>query len=230
MKTPEEILSDPAICKGRERVAYIGRMLFARQLTDAAGGNLSERVGDLICISPRYSGSQRQWQLNPEDVLVVNFAGEVLVGNGSISRESQVHLRLHQEFGEYGTGVIHAHPRNLLVFAAAEQPMPPVLEATRKFGVTPVVRYAPAHSKVLAANIAESMKGREQRIRGHAAGTIAPWHGLFLMGKDLFAAFDAAERLDNNAYIILQSRALGASPMMEMERARMEDAINNFTE
>lgn len=230
MTKPEAILADPAIRRARERVAHIGRLLFARQLTDAAGGNLSERVGELICISPRYSGSQRQWQLNPEDVLVVNLAGEVLVGDGTISRESQVHLRLHQEFGEYGTGVIHAHARNLLVFAAAEQPMPPVLEATRKFGVTPVVSYAPAHSKVLAANIAASMKGREKRISGHAAGTIAPWHGLFLMGKDLYAAFDAVERLDNNAYIILQSRALGASPLLETERARMEEAITNFSE
>jgi L-fuculose-phosphate aldolase len=230
MVVNEAVLSDVNIRRARERVAHIGRLLFARHLTDAAGGNLSERVGDLICISPRYSGSQRQWQLSADDVLVINFAGEVLAGDGTISRESQVHLRLHQEFGEYGTGVIHAHARNLLVFAAAEQPLPPVLEATRKFGVTPVVPYAPAHSKTLAANIAASMKGREHLIRGHAAGTIAPWHGLFLMGKDLYAAFDAVERLDNNAYVILQSRALGASPMMEAERARMEDAISSFSE
>jgi L-fuculose-phosphate aldolase len=226
----EDIRRDSAIQKARERVARVGQMMFARRLTDAAGGNISERVGDLVCISPRYSGSQRQWQLVPEDVLVVNFEGEVLIGSGTISRESKVHLRLHREFGDYGTGVVHAHARNLLVFAAAAMPMPPVLEANRKFGVTPVVGYAPAHSAVLAENVAASMKGREERIRVHAAGTIAPWHGLFLMGKDLYAAFDAVERLDNNAYIILQSRALGASPMMEDERARMEDVIGSFTE
>jgi hypothetical protein len=50
------------------------------------------------------------------------------------------------------------------------------------------------------------------------------------MGRDLYAAFDAVERLDNNAYIILQSRALGASPMMEEERARMEEVIGSYTE
>lgn len=226
----EEISRDPAIQKARERVARIGQMMFARRLTDAAGGNISERAGDFVCISPRYSGSLRQWQLTPEDVLVVNLDGEILAGAGTISRESKVHLRLHREFGEYGTGVIHAHARNLLVFAAAAMPMPPVLEANRKFGVTPVVGYAPAHSAVLSENVAASMKGREERIRGHAAGTIAPWHGLFLMGRDLYAAFDAVERLDNNAYIIIQSRALGASPMMEEERARMEEVIGSYTE
>jgi L-fuculose-phosphate aldolase len=226
----EDISRDPAIQTARERVARIGQMMFARRLTDAAGGNISERAGDFVCISPRYSGSLRQWQLTPEDVLVVNFEGDILIGAGTISRESKVHLRLHREFGDYGTGVIHAHARNLLVFAAAAMPMPPVLEANRKFGVTPVVGYAPAHSAVLAENVAASMKGREQRIRTHAAGTIAPWHGLFLMGRDLYAAFDAVERLDNNAYIIMQSRALGASPMMEEERARMEEVIGSYTE
>ena len=221
----EDIRQDPTIRAARERVAYIGQLLFSRQLTDAAGGNLSERVGDLICMSPRYAGSKRQWQLDPEDILVINLEGEVLVGAGTISRESQVHLRLHREFGEYGVGVIHAHARNLLVFAATETPMPPVLEATRKFGVTPVVEYAPAHGEALAENVASSMKGRERRISTHAAATLAPWHGLFLMGKDLFAAFDAVERLDTNAYIILQSPALGASPMLEAERGRMEEVI-----
>ena len=228
--TTEEIRRDHAIQKSRERIARVGQMMFARRLTDAAGGNISERVGELVCISPRYSGSQRQWQLTPEDVLVVNFEGEVLVGAGTISRESQVHLRLHREFGEYGTGVIHAHAQNLLVFAATATPMPPVLEDNREFGVTPVVGYAPAHSKVLAENVAASMKGREQRIKGHAAGTIAPWHGLFLMGRDLFAAYDAVERLDNNAYIIRQARALGSSAMMETERARMEEVNGAYTE
>src|SRR5690606_33920819 len=110
------IRRDPAIQKVRERVARIGQMMFARRLTDVAGGNISERAGDFVCISPRYSGSQRQWQLTPEDVLVVNYDGEILDGTGTISRESKVHLRLHREFGDYGTGVIHAHARNLLVF------------------------------------------------------------------------------------------------------------------
>ena len=98
----EDILRDPAIQKARERVARIGQMMFERRLTDAAGGNISERAGELVCISPRYSGSQRQWQLTPEDVLVVNFEGEVLVGAGTISRESKVHLRLASSTGGIG--------------------------------------------------------------------------------------------------------------------------------
>ena len=45
----------------RVRITEIGRMLFERKLTDASGGNISARVGDRICITPRYAGSKHQW-------------------------------------------------------------------------------------------------------------------------------------------------------------------------
>lgn len=225
-----DIILDEKIQAARAHLAEIGRFLFDRNLTDAGGGNVSIRVGDLICMSPSYSGQKWRWQLEPEDVLVVDFDRNILVGEGTLTREISVHFNLHQNYGDYGTGVIHCHPRNLMVFAAMAKPMPPVLEATRKFGVTPVVEYAPAHSPKLGQYISDSMKGREQMIRKHGAGTIAPWHGLFLMGSDIDAAFDAVERLDTNAFCLMMSQSLGASPMLAEESARMEEAIRNFRE
>src|SRR5215813_12309408 len=109
--------TDEAIAKTRRHIATIGRLLYERYLTDAGGGNISVRVGDRICISPRYSGSQRQWQLEPDDVLVADFDRNILDGKGQISREANVHFNLHKHYAEWGTAVIHAHARNLLVFA-----------------------------------------------------------------------------------------------------------------
>jgi L-fuculose-phosphate aldolase len=219
---------DQQINEAREHIAEIGAFLFDRQLTDAAGGNISVRVGDFVCISPRYSGSKRQWQLKPEDVLVADLNRNILEGSGQISRESNVHFKLHTEFREAGTAVIHAHPKNLLVFAALSKPMPPVLEATRKFGEVKVVEYAPAHSPVLAENVAGALRGQEKRISKHAAGVLAPWHGLFLMGKDLDAAFDAVERFDTNAYIILMAEKAGLSAELIQQRDTMEKTISVY--
>lgn len=224
------ILKDKEIIAARKRVARIGRMLFERHLTDAAGGNISERVGDVVVMSPSLIGTEHQWRLKPEATLIVDMKRNIIVGDGKLTREAHVHFRLHEEFGEHGTGVIHAHPRNVLVFATLARPIPAILEATRKFGETPVVEYAPAHSPVLADRIIATMKGREDKIRKHAAGTIAPWHGLFLMGKTLYAAFDAVERLDTSAYILLMGQLAGGSPMLEKERLMMEDAIAKFKE
>lgn len=228
--TTLNITHDEAIIAAREQIAYVGRMLFGRYLTDAAGGNISVRVGDVICMSPTLAGQKRQWQLEPEDVLVCDTDWNILAGEGGLTRESNVHFGLHINFPDYGTAVIHAHPHNLMVFAVANRAMPAVQEGTRKFGTTPVIEYAPAHSPVLGERIIASMHGREKMIAKHAAGTIAPWHGLFLMGKDLLAAFDAVERLDNNAYCLLMAQQLGASALLEAETAAMEDAIANFKE
>lgn len=227
MQSIKSVLTDE-VQAGRELVAYIGRMLFDRHLTDACGGNVSVRVGDVYCMSPTLAGHMKQWQLDAEDVLVVNKNREIIAGDGKLTREIAVHFGLHENYGDYGTGVIHCHPKNLMVFTCMNKAMPPIMEATRKFGVTPTIDYAPAHSPKLGERIVATMEGRENRIAKHAAGTIAPWHGLFLMGKTLEAAFDAVERLDTNAYVIMMSQHLGASPMLAEERKQMEDAIANF--
>ena len=215
---------------GRALVAHIGRVLFDRHLTDAGGGNISLRVGDVFCMSPTLAGHMKQWQLDADDILVVGEGGEILAGDGGLTRESAVHFGLHENFSDYGSAVIHCHPRNLMVFACANRALPPVMEATRKFGVTPVIDYAPAHSPKLGQRIVATMRGREARIAKHAAAAIAPWHGLFLMGKHLQAALDAVERLDTNAYVIMMSGHLGASPMLRDESAAMEAAIASFSD
>jgi L-fuculose-phosphate aldolase len=202
----------------RIKIARLGALLFERKLTDAAGGNVSARVDDLVCITPRYSGSKYQWQLQPEQVLVVDLDGNRVDGYGELSRESRAHLRLHREMGHVGTGVIHAHARNVLVFAALCRPLPPVLEATLKFGEIPVTPFAPAHSADLADNVVAAIKPQEARIRKQAAAAIASFHGLFVMGKDIEAAFDAVERIDENAYVILMGQLLSQSDMLQQQR------------
>ncbi len=219
-------LNHTAIEAARAELARIGALLFERHLTDAAGGNISVRVGDVVCMSPSLAGQKHQWQLQPEDVLVVDLDGNILEGEGKLTRETKVHFRLHKEFGEYGTGVIHAHPRNVMVFAAMAQSMPPVLEANLKFGEVKCIGYAPAHGEELAQNVAAAIRGQEARIAKQAAGVIAAWHGVFLIGKDLDAAFDAVERFDTNAYCILMAQmALGGRDLLAQQRADLEAAI-----
>ena len=220
------------ITQARKKIAETGRMVFGRHLTDAAGGNISVRVGDQVCITPRFSGSRRHWQLQPNQVLVSDMAGNKLDGDGDVSRESKVHYKLYQEFPD-GMAVLHSHPRHVMVFVASGQPIEPVLEATLKFGTIPVVdKFAPAHSEKLADFIAEGMQGKDEAIRKYAAAVIAPWHGLFVVGKDLDAAFDLTERIDTNAYCILMSRLLPEGGPLDPEtmQTRLREAIQTFND
>jgi ribose 5-phosphate isomerase B len=217
------------IARARSKIAETGKLVFARHLTDAAGGNISIRVGQYVCITPRYSGSRRHWQLQPEDVLVSDLAGNKLEGEGEVSREAKVHFRLYQQFPD-ATAVLHSHARNVMPFVAAGQPIEPILEATLKFDTIPVTRFAPAHSEKLADAIAETMQGKDESIRKYATAVIAPWHGLFVVGKDLDAAFDLTERIDTNAYCILMSRLLsgnGGNQALDI-RMKLSEAIRSF--
>lgn len=195
------------IDKTRQHIARLGALMYERRLTDAAGGNISARVGDVVCITPRFSGSKHQWQLRPEQVLVVDWEGRKLDGDGDISREAKAHLRLLSAF-PVGRAVVHGHPQSALVFCVLRQPIPPVLESTLKFGTVPVAEFAPAHSAQLAENLCACLAGQEERIKKQAAAVLAPWHGLFVLGKDLDAAYDAFERIDGNARLLLQMGAL----------------------
>lgn len=216
-------VKDRVIEETRERLAYFGRMLFDRHLTDACGGNMSARVGELVCITPSAAGQKCQWQLEPHQVLVTDLEGNILEGEGKVSRESNVHYGLHRNFGQYGTGVIHAHPRNVMVFVAMARSMPPVLEANMKFGEVQCIDYAPATTVELSKKVLAGFDGLQDRIQNHAAGIIAPWHGLFLMGKDIDAAFDAVERFDTNAYCYLMAQAaFGAGDLSQRGQALAE--------
>ena len=216
------------VAEARRKLATIGRLLFERRLTDAAGGNISTLVGDVICMSPTRSGSSKQWKLSEEDVLVVDRAGNTLEGEGGISRESNVHFQLYETFSHVGTAVIHAHPRNIMPFTAMAMPMPPVLEANLKFGEVKCIDYAPAHSVELAEDVVNALKDQTDRIKTQAAGVIAPWHGIFLIGKDLDAAFDAVERFDTNARAILMAQSLGGTGTLVDQRDALTAATARF--
>jgi L-fuculose-phosphate aldolase len=193
----------------RRRIVEMAALLFERRLFDISGGNISQRVGDVVCLTPRYAASEHHWKLGAEQIIVADLQGNRLDGKGEISRESKVHLALYAAFAN-GNAVVHAHAHNVLPFCAASLPIPPVLEFAKKLGETRVAEAAPAHSAQLAQNIVQALRGQEERIAAFAAAVIAPQHGLFVMGKDLDAAVGAVERVDTNAHAFLVSLALSS--------------------
>jgi L-fuculose-phosphate aldolase len=202
----------------KNKIVYLGKLMIDRNLTDTAGGNISARAGDTVCITPSYAGSRYQWDITPEQVLEVALTGEKIHGDGEISRESCAHLTTYRAFPAV-RGIVHAHARNVLSFAVACKRMLPILECTRKFGTIAVTEaFAPAHSQELADLLVEKIRGQEAAIARQAAVVIARWHGLFAAGKTLEAAFDAAERINISAGILLQAPAFGMDVEEAMQR------------
>jgi L-fuculose-phosphate aldolase len=179
-------------------LARIARLVFARRLTDASGGNLSLRQSDRVYMTPAKAGSKQQWQIEPTDVVALDLQGNLVEGSDRRTREWQFHLGIYRAFEKAG-GIIHAQGGHFMAFVAAGKPMPMVLEHTEKFGTIGLARFAPAHSAQLAENILEVLRPQAPALERHAIVTMVPQHGIVVVGRDLDDAFDALDRLETNA-------------------------------
>ena len=198
------------ITTAREVIAAFGAELYRRFLTDSTGGNLSIRIHDAIIMTPKCAGARWHWQLKPNQVLVLDLEGNIRTGEGEISREVRTHIALLHRFYPEATSVLHSHPRHIMAFCAAEQPMPAVLESTKPLGTLALCRYAPSESQALADAVLEYMLLHENSLSQNGTITcMAPRHGLFVLARDIYAGYEVTERLDSNAFCILQAGQLG---------------------
>jgi len=183
----------------RRAMVELGRLIYARQLSDSAGGNMSVRSGGRIYITPRYMGSRHRWSIAPEMITVLDAASQrVVEGPGDISREARAHLAIYAAFPEAGA-VIHAHPQYVQVFACANRPLPAVAEYTQKYGTIPCIPPSQAHSQALADAVVEALRPRQAELAEHGLAVLLPYHGIIVAGRDLDDAYDTLERMEVNA-------------------------------
>lgn len=194
-----------------EHLVHIARLVFARRLTDASGGNISLRQGDRIYMSPAYAGSKQQWQIEARDVVILDLKGNAVEGADRRTREWQIHLGIYNAFERAG-GIIHGQAGYIMAFVAAGQPIPPVLEHTQKFGTIGLTRPGKAHSAELARLVLEALQVQKQALEKHGIATLVPQHGIVVVGRDLDDAFDTLERIETNTQAYLLGRLLSSSP------------------
>jgi L-fuculose-phosphate aldolase len=187
----------------------IAQLLYTRNLTNSAGGNISCRVGDHIYVTPRRLGSIHRWQLAEEMVLVFDSDGTPISGDPEqVSREAQMHFACYRHLPEVN-GVIHAHARYLSVFAATGEALVPTNEYTEKFGIVEIVPPLPSHSRELADAVVARLIPRRDTLAKNGLGLILAWHGAVTVGKDLADAYDVLDRLEASAHTLLVARSVG---------------------
>jgi L-fuculose-phosphate aldolase len=190
-----------------EQVAYIASVMFNRNLTDISGGNASAREGSTIYCTPRYAGSRKHWRLEASDIVSGPFDSDELLENPRFSREGISHLLIYRAFPE-AQAVIHAHPPHVQVFCSLERPIEPVLSGTRKYGVIDLAPHTPAYSREQGESIVAYFQERRGLIQSAAAAVLLPQHGIFLASASLWAAIDALERINNNAWCLIARKIL----------------------
>ena len=201
----------PAATDPRPLMVEIAQLIYTRNLTNSAGGNISCRVGDRIYITPRKLGSKQRWRLRKEMVLVFDLDLNPIEGDPAlVSRESRMHFACYRHLPEVN-GVLHAHARYLSVFAAAGEPLVPTNDYSEKFGLVDVVPPFPSHSGELADAVVAKLIPRRETLQKNGLGLILAWHGAVTVGQDLADAYDVLDRLEWSAHTLLAARAAGLS-------------------
>ena len=186
-------MAAPDFEEGRRLLARVAGLLFDRRLTELQGGNMSMRAGDAAIVTPTRASDILGWRLAPEDTLVQDLHGAVLVGDqAKVSREIGLHLRLYRDYEDVGS-VFHLHLPEALAMASAGRWAAGIVAPTAEpFGAAVVILepHLIAQTEPHDARVAELL-GQVERAPG--ALSISPGHGIFAVARDVATNIRAAD-------------------------------------
>jgi L-fuculose-phosphate aldolase len=192
-----------------EEIVMVGQLMFARQLTDIAGGNISCRHEDQIYITPTGAGQKYLWDLSPEQIIHAPISTDDLLQHPQHSNESISHLLVYRAY-PLVQAIIHAHPFQVMPFCAAEKPMPAVIKSAEVYGKRfEMIAEKPMYSRAQGEEIVEKLRSNQERIENFASPLLMPKHGVFIAARTLYKALDCLERMGTNAYCVLNQKAIG---------------------
>lgn len=185
----------------REQVVESGKKLITHGLTKGTGGNISvfDRTTGLMAISP--SGID-YFETTPEDVVVMDLAGNIIEGMRKPSVEHGLHSIFYEKREDIGA-VVHTHSIYSVVLASLGWSVPAAfyLEAISGSTQVPCAQYARFGTRELADSAFAAMEGRY--------ATLLANHGLIAGGKNLVYAFNVAEEIEFCAEVYYRAKCVG---------------------
>ena len=189
-----------------ELVEYCHKV-YEKGYVAAYDGNLSVRLDDERLLITR-SGVNKG-DVQEEDLVEVDYDGNLLDGNGKASTETKIHLLAYKNRRDV-SAVIHCHPIYATAFATMgegfTQPVFP--EVVLSLGKVPLCKYATPSTDGLP----ESM---EPHI-DYAWALLLENHGAVTFGKNLKGAFFRMEKLEHAAQTLHTVRSMGREKIIPL--------------
>ncbi|MBP3735572.1 MAG: class II aldolase/adducin family protein [Lachnospiraceae bacterium] len=210
----------------RQQVAEYGRRMQAAGLCPGTSGNLSvcDRERGLFAVSP--SGMAYE-EIRPEDVTVLDFAGNVADGTRKPSSEWALHAAFYRE-KQNACAVIHTHALYCTTFAVLRQPLravhyciAPALPAYDPERITESIVPVAPYQTFGTGELAEAAV----RTCGEGNAVLLSNHGIVVCGKSIKAAFSLMQDLEYLAQ--LQYQAQGGAYVLSDDQ--MQEAKKRFT-
>lgn len=192
----------------REKIIHYGQKLVTAGLTKGTGGNLSiyNPKEKLVAIKP--SGMD-YFQIQLEDVVIVDLEGNIVEGNKTPSSEVNMHLVFYQRRTDI-QAVVHCHSVFASTLACMNWPLPALHYLVAYAGEdVRVADYATFGTKALAENAFSAMKDRKAVILAN--------HGLLAGADTIENAFNTAEEIEFCCELYCRCKSMGAPVILSHE-------------
>jgi ribulose-5-phosphate 4-epimerase/fuculose-1-phosphate aldolase len=203
----------------REHICILARSLFERGLTGGSTGNISARTSDGgLLVSPTGTSFGR---LDPARLSRFNVDG-VLVDGDKPTKEMPLHTAFYDTRSTAGA-VVHLHSchsvaLSMMPDADVDNFLPPLTPyAIMKLGRVKLLPFfLPGDPQM-----GEAVRG----LAGKRAAVMLANHGPVVAGKDVEAACNAIEEMEDTARLAMLTR--GMSPRM-LNEAQVKDIVTAF--
>ena len=185
----------------RIKVLEKGKEILATNLTVGTWGNISCRVPgeEYIAITP--SGMNYNL-LEPEDIVILDFNGNIMTGTRKPSIEVPLHLAVYKARDDVGA-IIHTHSPYATTMATARKEIPGAVEDLVQIvgGSVRVNEYALPGTEQLGISTVKALQGRNAVLLAN--------HGMLGVGRDLEEALKVCQVVEKSAQITLLAQLMG---------------------
>ena len=189
----------------RVEMSRVAKFMWEKRLTNAAGGNFAVRVdNNRILLSPSKMSEEKHCDLSPSDFLLIDYDQNILEGEGSLSRETLMHVLILSHFQEIGC-TIHAHPFHCMPFVSKGIDIPSMTEATLGRGPVVALPWRKAYSEELSRGVYEYYETNRELAVRKPIGCILTRHGVVVSGPNIYMAYSMLERIESDAYCAITS-------------------------
>ena len=178
-----------SVCKLMEKLGYfIGTW-----------GNVSMRKNNHILLTPSRIDYN---SMKPEDIVIIDYKGEVVEGTRNPTSEKEVHRKIYIERDDI-YAIIHAHtPKAMAVSSLNIEEVPCLVEEMSQLlgGSIPFTKeYVPAQ-------LHEELGNAAAKVIGEKNGVILRNHGSVACGKNMEEAILAIKVIEKSCQIYLDIR------------------------
>jgi L-fuculose-phosphate aldolase len=189
----------------RERVAAVAARLAADGRVTGTAGNVSERAGELVAVTPT---GARLDAVTAADIAVVDLEGEQQDGVLAPTSELELHLGVYVRYD--AGAVVHTHGPFATALACVIDELPVVhYQMLALGGTVRVAPYATFGTPELAELTLEALEGRSAALMAN--------HGAIAYGPDLEIAIAQSELLEWACQLYWRAAAVGAPRTLEAD-------------